>query len=211
MEFRGWSGAALEFFEGLEADNSKAYWQAHRDTYEREVAAPMHALLADLAGEFGAGRMFRPYSDMRFGRGRPPYKTTSAASFDGGGYVQFSADGLLAGSGSYYMEPDQLRRYRAAVDADESGRDLELVVAHLSAEGLEVRAHDSLATAPRGYPRDHPRIELLRLKGLAAVRQWPPARWMATRDAETRIVEALRTATPLQAWLDDYVGAPTAD
>ena len=38
--FRGWPAEALEFYEGLEADNSKAYWTAHKDVYETVVLSP---------------------------------------------------------------------------------------------------------------------------------------------------------------------------
>ena len=49
MAFKGWPATALEFYEGLEADNSKAYWTEHKAVYEQEVKAPMAALLAELA------------------------------------------------------------------------------------------------------------------------------------------------------------------
>ncbi len=110
MAFKGWPDRALAFFEGLEADNSKAYWLDHKDVYEHHVKAPMEALLTELSGEFGDWRLFRPYRDTRFSRDKSPYKTTIAARI-GHGYVQFSADGLLAGAGTYHMEPDQLTRF----------------------------------------------------------------------------------------------------
>ena len=59
MPFKGWPDAALAFYEGLEADNSKAYWLDHKDVYDNDVKAPMEALLTNLAGEFGDWRLFR--------------------------------------------------------------------------------------------------------------------------------------------------------
>jgi len=44
MSFQGWPEAALDFFEGLEMDNSKAYWTAHRTIYDEAVLAPMTQL-----------------------------------------------------------------------------------------------------------------------------------------------------------------------
>ena len=99
MKFKGWPPSASVFFEGLEADNSKAYWLDHKEVYERDVKAPMEALLAELRDEFGESRLFRPYRDTRFSADKSPYKTTIAARI-GDGYVQFSADGLLAGAGN---------------------------------------------------------------------------------------------------------------
>jgi uncharacterized protein (DUF2461 family) len=98
MTFRGWPGEALEFFEGLEAENSKAYWQRSKDVYESAVRLPMEELLAELEPDWGPGRIFRPYRDVRFSADKSPYKTHIGAMV-GNGYVQLNADGLAAGSG----------------------------------------------------------------------------------------------------------------
>ncbi len=100
MAFKGWPVEAVEFYEGLQADNTKAYWQEHKSVYERCVKGPMEELLAELAADFGAGRVFRPYRDVRFSKDKTPYKLNCAASLPGG-YVSFSAEGLFAGSGLY--------------------------------------------------------------------------------------------------------------
>jgi uncharacterized protein (TIGR02453 family) len=205
MAFKGWPDTALAFYEGLEADNSKAYWLDHKEVYERDVKSPMDALLAELTAEFGETKLFRPYRDTRFSRDKSPYKTAIAAMI-GTGYVQFSADGLFAGGGMYHMMPDQLARFRQAIDDDKSGADLEKAVATVTKSGLGVHAPDELKTAPRGYPKDHPRIELLRMKGLVAARSWEPAAWLRTAAAKKRVVETLRATKPLLTWLDAHVG-----
>jgi len=208
MAFRGWHVEALEFFEGLEAENSKAYWQRNKDVYEKLVRAPMEELLAELAPEWGDGRVFRPYRDVRFSRDKSPYKTHIGAMV-GEGYVQLSAEGLAAGSGMWEMAPDQLERFRDAVDAERSGKALSKLVAGARAAGLELMAHETLKTAPRGYPKDHPRIELLRYKGLVAWREWPAGAWLGTKRAKDRIVEFLRSSRPLSGWLRTNVGPST--
>jgi uncharacterized protein (TIGR02453 family) len=209
MAFRGWSVEALEFFEGLEADNSKSYWQAHKADYERLVRGPMEELLAELAPDFGEGRIFRPYRDIRFSADKSPYKTNIAASLREG-YVHLSAEGLGAGSGMWEMSPDQLARYREAVADDRSGRKLERIVATVRAAGFQAQGHDVLKTAPKGYPADHQRIELLRYKGLIVWKEWPPGPWLGTRRARDRVAEVLAAARPLNAWLRTNVGESTA-
>src|SRR2546423_911256 len=79
MEFTGFPPEALDFYEGLEVHNDRAYWTEHRDTYQRRVKEPMEALLAGLEPEFGAGRLFRPYRDTRFSADKTPYKTHQGA------------------------------------------------------------------------------------------------------------------------------------
>lgn len=206
MRFTGWKPAAVTFFEGLAAENSKAYWQAHKDVYEAEVAAPMEALLAELADGFGDAKVLRPYRDVRFSKDKSPYKTTIAATLDSGGYVQFSAEGLGVGAGYYVMSPGQLARFRAAIDADATGAELAAIMADLGSKRIEATAHDTLKTAPRGYPKDHARIGLLRLKGAIAWKQWPYAKWQATAAAKGRVVDVLEASVPLRAWLDTNVG-----
>ena len=206
MAFKGWRAEAIEFFEGLEADNSKAYWQDHKATYQELVLAPMEALLAELKKEFGEGRVFRPYRDVRFSKDKSPYKTNIAATLSKGGYVSLSTDALGAGSGYYGLMPDQLERYRASVADDRTGKPLEKLVDKAKAKGIEVSAHDVLKTAPKGYPKDHPRIDLLRQKGLIFWQQWPVGAWLGTAKAKDRVIDLLREAKPLLKWLDTNVG-----
>jgi uncharacterized protein (TIGR02453 family) len=205
MAFRGWPVEALEFYEDLEADNSKTYWQRNREVYEGTVRPPMEELLEELAPEFGEGRLFRPYRDIRFSSDKSPYKTHIGAMI-GDGYVQLSADGLAAGCGMWEMAPDQLERFREAVDRDRSGGELVDLVVAARAAGLAVTGREILKTAPRGYPKDHPRIELLRYKGLVTWREWPAGAWLGTRRAKDRVVEFLRRSGPLSEWLRTHVG-----
>ncbi|KDN82668.1 DUF2461 domain-containing protein [Kitasatospora cheerisanensis] len=205
-DFRGWPAEALEFYEHLEADNSRTFWTEHRARYEEQVRAPMEALLARLEPEFGPGKIFRPHRDVRFSADKSPYKTHIGAVLESGGYVQLSADGLACGLGYYHLASDQLAAYRTAVAEDVTGAELERVVAAVRGAGPEVVGRDSLKTAPRGYPKDHPRIELLRHKGLIAWQQWEPAPWLGTAGACDRVVEFLHAAAPLHAWLENHVG-----
>ncbi len=209
MAFRGWPAEALEFYEGLAADNSKAYWTAHKAVYEQSVYQPMVDLLAELEPEFGAGKIFRPYRDVRFSADKTPYKTTIGATLERGGYVQLSADGLGAGNGSYHLAPDQLDRFRRALADDKTGVEVAELVARLRGQGMEIAAHDQLKSTPRGYPKDHPRAELLRYKGLIAWRQWPAAKWLGTAAAKQRLVDFLRATQPINDWLAAHVGEST--
>jgi uncharacterized protein (TIGR02453 family) len=210
MAFTGWPAEALDFYEGLAADNSKPYWTEHKATYDEMVYAPMVALLAELPPEFGAGKIFRPYRDVRFSADKTPYKTAIAARLEKGGYVQLSADGLACGRGYYWMAADQLVRYRRAVAEDRTGKELEALVAAAAKRSIGITGHEQLKTAPRGYPKDHPRVDLLRNKGLVAWQEWPPAAWLGTRKAKDRVIAFLHATDPLAEWLDAHVGESNA-
>lgn len=206
MAFEGWPVEAIEFFEQLEDDNTKAFWTEHKHVYEECVKAPMVALVGELEKRCGPGKVFRPYRDVRFSKDKTPYKTNIAATMDKGGYVSLSADGFSVGTGYYMMAKDQLAKFRAAIDADKTGRQLERTVAKLTDAGIEVTAHESLKTAPRGYSTDHARIELLRMKGCIAWQQWDVGAWLDTSEPKDRIVSFLDAAKPLVKWLDTNVG-----
>jgi uncharacterized protein (TIGR02453 family) len=206
MAFSGWPDEALAFYEGLEAENSKPYWTAHRAVYDGAVLAPMTELVEELAAELGGEpKIFRPYRDIRFSQDKTPYKTHVGATVGQHSYVQFSADGLGAGAGMWHLDPEGLTRYRAAV-AGPAGAELEVVVAAIEKAGIEIHGHNALKSAPRGYPADHPRIGLLRYKGLTTWQQWTPGRWLATPAGKDRVLTFLRSSAPLIDWLADHVG-----
>lgn len=202
--FDGFGEAAVDFYEGLEADNSKAYWSDHRELYEEHVRAPMLALLAELEPEFGSGKVFRPHRDVRFSTDKGPYKTQCGAT-SGRGYVQVSADGLLAATGMYAMAPAQVARYRAAVDDERLGPELAGIVERVRAGGDTVDG-DRLRTHPRGTPPGHPRLELLRHRSLYAWQAWIPDDALHTREALDRVRDTWRRLDPLGRWLDEHVG-----
>lgn len=204
--FQGWPEEALEFFEGLEAENSKAYWQARKATYQSAVLAPMEALLDDLRPDWGEGRIMRPYRDVRFSADKSPYKTFIAAMV-GPGYVQLNATGLGAGSGLWEPAPDQLDRYRRAVDEAASGEELSAIVSALRENGVDIMSREALRSAPKGYAKDHPRIDLLRFKGVGAWKQWPAGPWLGTAEPVARVGDFLRQAAPMNVWLREHVGA----
>ena len=210
MAFSGWGDEALEFYEGLAADNTKTYWTRQKAVYEAKVLGPMTELLDELGPEFGEPKIFRPYRDVRFSKDKTPYKTHIGALL-GGGYIQFPASGLAAGDGMYGMASDQVGRYREAVAAGRTGGALEQLIAGIEKQDIGVHGRDVLKTVPRGFPADHPRAGLLRYKGIVAWREWPPEPWLETAAAKDQIAGFLRAARPLAEWLDVNVGPATAD
>jgi uncharacterized protein (TIGR02453 family) len=203
--FRGFGEGAVEFYDGLLVDNSKAYWTDQREVYEADVRSPMQVLLADLEPEFGPGKIFRPYRDVRFSHDKTPYKTHCGATA-GPFYVQLGADGLMAAGGHYRMASDQVARFRAAVDDERRGTDLEKLLAVLRADGITV-AGEKLRTRPRGFDQDHPRIDLLRHKGIYGWRNWPPDDVLHEQGTLERVVTTWRALRPLVDWLADHVGS----
>lgn len=204
--FTGFSEEALGFYEGLEADNSKTYWADRLPVYEKQVKGPMLALLAALEPEFGEPKLFRPYRDVRFSKDKTPYKTHIGGLARGGSlYVQVSAEGLMLAGGYYTMAKDQLERYRAAVVDDGPGRALARVTRALEKAGFEL-AGERLARAPRGVDPEHPRIDLLRHKGIAALLRFDEQPWLDGPECLDVVAGGWRQLLPLCRWLDTHVG-----
>ena len=210
--FAGWRGDFRGFFLGLVADNSKAYFNAHRRQYEDDVKAPMVALLGDLEDEFGAAHLSRPNRDIRFSTDKSPYKTNIYADVTSGGYVALDAHGLVAAGGRYMMDGPSLTRFREAVAADRSGAELAAIVARLRDGGYDIGGQE-LKRVPPPYPQAHPRGELLRHKRLIYWRCWEVGRWIATTEARERVARVWRDGAGLSTWLKknvDYSG-PSQD
>ncbi len=204
-----WPPAALDFLRELEANNDRDWFKANRARYDDLLLGPTRELAESLT-ELGPPRLFRPYNNTRFRPG-PPLKEHIAASVGAGPavyYVQLSLDGLVLGAGLWHPEPDQLERFRAAIDDARRAKSFERAVATADEAGLSL-AEPELKRAPKGYSPDHPRIERLRLKRLALYHRHPLRRWLHTRAGDQRIRSELLSARPFVAWLDEHVGAST--
>jgi uncharacterized protein (TIGR02453 family) len=215
MAFSGFPKAALTFYSGLEADNSKSYWTANKAVYDEAVKAPMLALADVLGDEFDPPHIFRPHRDTRFSKDKTPYKTACGAVHEREGgainYVQVSANGLFVGSGMYHLAKDQLVRFREAIADDGRGPGFVDAVATVRAAKLAVGAgmEEPLKTAPKGYDKEHPRIEWLRWKAAIASKELGSPAWLHTAKAADRIRAFFAAAAPLNAWLEANVGPST--
>jgi uncharacterized protein (TIGR02453 family) len=202
--FAGWTGDFKGFFLGLQANNSKAYFEAHRRQYEQEVKGPMLALLDDLEPEFGPAKLSRPNRDIRFSADKSPYKSNIYASARDGGYVALDATGLVAAGGRYLMDAPQLARFREAVAAATSGKELVATVATLREKGYELGGQE-LKRVPPPQPQGHPRGDLLRHKRLIYWRRWEVEPWIATPEARDRVAQAWRDGADLNDWLAHHL------
>ena len=207
MGFAGFGPEAFAWFAGLEADNSKTWFHAHRETYDDAVRGPLAELLEELAGDAPV-HVSRPNRDIRFSKDKSPYKTRAYGTIDRRLYAEVAGTGLFAGTGYRGFARDQLERFRAAVDDEGSGGALFEIVGALTSDGVETFG-TALQRVPRGYAPDHPRGELLRHKLLIAGARIPPEpRAGIGRDAALDHLRDTWTAcAPLLAWLDEHVGA----
>ena len=201
--FTGFPDAALDFYDDLEVDNTKSFWEKHKHVYTESVKAPMTALCDGLAPEFGEAKVFRPYRDVRFAKDKTPYKTHQgafvAAGPATGWYVEISARGLRVGAGFYEASGERLARIRGAIADDKMGPRLQRVLRKLEKQEFEISG-ERLKTSPRGYAADHPRIELLRHKQLFAAKSFGFDD-LDSPDVLERVRDNWRALRPLVEWV----------
>jgi uncharacterized protein (TIGR02453 family) len=209
-EFTGFPEAALDFYDDLEMDNTKTFWEAHRDVYASAVAAPMKALTAALADEFGDAKIYRPYRDVRFAKDKTPYKTHQGAFVakgpSTGYYVQVGAPGVRVGVGYYEASGPRLASIREAIVEQRRGAELEDILATMTSAGWELGG-DRLKTAPRGYDADHPRIELLRHKSMTLGKAYGFEPIIHTPELVDQVRADWRAATPFVEWVQRHARA----
>ena len=208
-EFAGIPEAALDFYDDLETDNTKSFWAAHKDVYESAVRAPMTALAAGLEPEFGTAKVFRPYRDVRFAKDKTPYKTHQGVFVPRGPatgwYVEVAAPGIRVGVGFYEASSGRLARIREAIASDRRGGELERIIDGLQAAGW-VLGGDMVKTAPRGYPADHSRIDLLRHKSMTLGKSYGFEPVIHTPELLAKVREDWRAASPFVEWVADHAG-----
>ena len=198
MSFEGWQGDFVGFFRGLELDNSKAYFDAHRKQYEEDVKGPMLELLADLEPTLGGGKIFRINRDIRFAADKSPYKTNIGA-IAGPLYIHLDAKSFFVATGAHMPDNPWLSRYRDAA-AGPAGAEFERIVEKARKAGVNVGGNP-LKTAPRGVSADHPRIEMLRWREVGAGKGWGIEPWIATPEAKKRVLDTWRAMKPFHDWL----------
>ncbi len=220
-QFEGFPPGGFEFFLELGARQSREWFQANRDRYGRLWVEPMEALLDDLAErlrdlfpEISAPRVMRIQRDIRFSADKSPYKTHIAAhlrlrpALGGewsapGIYLHFGPDEQILAMGQWKLDKEALARYRASVADERLGPRLQAIVNGLQADSFQLASHETLRRVPPPYPQDHPRLELLKRKGLAATAPEPPEELMAGRELLDWVTDRIRQAAPLAKWLEE--------
>lgn len=201
--FDGFPAEGTDFFRDLARNNNREWFQEHKDVYERACREPLKALAAEL-DPLGTPHISRINRDMRFVRDGGPYRTHIATGVLRT-YISLSAEGLYVGTGMYKPEPAVLQKFRAAIAADKSGRELSKVVTAIRRKGYTVGTHETLNSAPRGYTLAHPRIDLLRMKDIHAGRMIDPGSVLASRKALAAVKKIMADVRPLGDWLSKYV------
>ena len=219
--FAGFDRDAPQFFHELAVEMNRPWFQANKPRYVAQWVEPMTILLGEVATRLaatyapiriGEPQLFRIYRDTRFAKDRTPYKTHIAGRLplhtrkpvDGGCsvlFLQLGLDDEYAGVGTYFFDDRQLVRWRRRVASDTTGAPIAAVIERLRKAGYRVGGHDDYKRVPRGFAPDHPRAELLKLRGLTAGFPAIPSGLIHERGLVDWLVHHMKKAAPLVTWL----------
>lgn len=230
--FSGFPPGGFDFFLELQTKQSREWFKANKGRYEQLWVQPLEALMADLAQRLSdvfpamtqsPRHIFRIYRDTRFSADKSPFKTHIAAHVpirphlaEGDWsvpsvYIHFGLDDSIAAMGRWGMDKDALQTFRQAIDDERKGGEIKKIVDKLLTNGFQVSSHETLKRVPAPYATDHPRAELLKLKGLAVSIPNLPEELMGSSDLADWLSDRLHQAAPIAAWLEKHVKAgPTA-
>jgi uncharacterized protein (TIGR02453 family) len=221
--FAGFPSEGLELLAGLAENNTREYFDAHRDVYESALLAPAKAFVVALGEELHArvspglraeprvnGSILRINRDTRFTTDKRPYKEHLDLWFwEGEGpsrehpgyFIRVRPETVALGAGMHRFDGRALAAYRAAVAADDTGRALEEALAAANAvRGVAVGA-PALKRVPRGFDADHARADLLRHDGLFVGGEWRLPRAVSRPAFVGWTADRLERMAPVERWL----------
>lgn len=222
MAFTGFSKDTIAFLRELEKNNTKVFFDANKERFEKVWLSPAKELVLAVGPrlqrlapsiEFEprvGGSLMRMNRDVRFSKDKSPYKTHLDLFFwEGeskgwelpGFFFRLTSKQLMCGAGIHMLEKEALGSFRAAVADDASGGSLAKIVAKLRKTESVVVGEEAYKKVPKGFDPAHPRAELLRFGSLWAAVETPvPAELTSPAFAEL-VVSRFKTVSPLRAWL----------
>lgn len=208
-----------DFLRELERNNSKEWMDAHRKRYQLvrndfiRWLDHMDATLANIDDQYyatpGKKGIIRINNNLMFHPHKPIYKDHFGAALDKAPgsadfYLEFGTQGSMLAGGFWRPEPKTLRSIRDALDYD--GEEFKKILAKKSFKQTfgELIEDEKLKTSPKGFPNDHPHIDLLRLKTFAVIHRFPEEE-VYRENFEEKVVQVYKEMLPFRRYLNRAV------
>ncbi len=225
--FSGFPKDTLKFLDELAENNAREWFAIHKDRYESSFLAPSLALIESLrkpldkvapilrveAKKMG-GSLMRIYKDTRFSKDKTPYKTNIGIQFRHqagkdihapGIYIHLANDECFVGAGMWKPASEPLASIRNKIV--ESPKDWRRTRDNKRFASFFTLYDDRLKSAPRGYAKDHPEIEDLRLRSFIGAAPLTRGQVQSVQLVDL-IVERVRAAAPLMTFLCEALELP---
>jgi uncharacterized protein (TIGR02453 family) len=223
------SEESLKFLRGLKRNNRRDWFDPRKPLFESTLKAPLLRVIEGVTADMmdfspehvrpAPKIMMRIYRDTRFSNDKTPYKTRVAGWWSrhglektsgGGYYMHFAADELVIAAGVYMPERDQLMAIRNFllthhVELRKLLQDKKLLRLFTLDNG------QALTRPPKGFPADHPAIDLLKYRQWAVFAKLPVEEALSPKLVKT-VADHFRAAEPLVRLLNEpLVAAPKPD
>ncbi|HTF19248.1 MAG TPA: DUF2461 domain-containing protein [Chryseolinea sp.] len=211
----------LKFLKALARNNNREWFDKHKDNYLQlkgefevfvgDVLTDMTAFDPSLAGLDPKRLTYRIYRDVRFSKDKTPYKTNVSAAISAGGktmgtpgyYFQLEPGGKsFVAAGLYMPQAETLSKIRQEIDYN--GDRLQKILKEPKFRKLYAGfwTGDALKSVPKGYAKEHPQIELLRLKSFLVEHAFSDEE-TNSKTFRKKLVDSMRIAQPLIEFLKE--------
>ncbi len=175
--------SVFEFLNDLKDNNNRPWFQENKDRYQAQLdqfKSFANALKLKLEGqdEIETMKLFRIYRDIRFSKDKTPYKTAFSGFFKratalkrGGYYFHIEPGASIIAGGFWGPNSEDLKRIRQEIAADDQPL-REILKSELFKSNFGTLRGEQVKTAPKGYKKDHPAIDLLRFKQFLLIRNF---------------------------------------
>ncbi len=219
------SSHTFEFLSDLKKNNNRDWFNEHKPRYQQahqNVADFMDALIGEMKkvdnieNESGKKSMFRIYRDVRFSKDKSPYKPSLSGSLKratkwlrGGYYVHIEPENVFLGVGFWNPNPADLKLIRDELAHDADPLRAILNNSEFKATWGELKG-EQVKTAPKGFAKDHPNIDLIRFKSFTFMKSFSDEE-AQSEDFIFDVVKAFLAIRPFFDYMSEVLTRHTND
>lgn len=199
---------SFQFLKDLQKNNNRDWFADHKDEYQKAhqnakgVFAAIHQKLQQ-HDEIEKSKMMRIYRDVRFSKDKTPYKPQFGNSYSrlgrelrGGYFIRIKPGESLLAGGFWEPNKEDIFRIRKEIEMDASEiREILADPYYQKHFGADFHSFGELKTAPRGFDKNHPDVDLLRKKGYVAIRNFSDDEVLSERFIE-EVDQSFRALRP---------------
>jgi len=210
--------SSFTFLKSLKKNNHRDWMTEHKKEYQTSEKA-LKAFYADIQSglnqddEIEKLKVFRINRDIRFSKDKTPYNVHRSVSFSragahrrGGYYLRLEPGGKSVVAGGFFNpEPKDLLRIRKEVQMDSSDiREILAESAFAKAYGGKFDAWNPVKTAPKGFSKEDPNIDLIRLKNFVVTHSFTDAEVHAP-DFGAKVLHHFKLLRPFFDYMSDVL------
>ena len=214
--------STLKFLSALKRNNNREWFEVNKQKYLDSLADFTQTVeeLISRISQFDQAVahvdpkkcLFRIYRDVRFSKDKTPYKSHFGAFITANGknsagpgyYIHLAPGECFLGGGLYQPSPEVLQRIREAIASDPTDINAIIQQKEFKKTFGGFWQEDALKTAPKGFPKDHPAINLLKLRHFIGDHQLTDED-VLDKKFEEKIAKIFSRLGPLNEWLGRYV------